>query len=266
MQYDVIGMITAIQKEGVMIFRQLYEELSSSYTYLIACGETGQAVLVDPVYPAVERDLSVIKSLGLTLLYTIDTHIHADHITSARKLRENVGSKIIYPVHSRVECADLRAEEGKPISFGSVRIDPLHTPGHTDDHFAYYVNDRVLTGDALLIDGCGRTDFQNGNSKDLYTSVKEKLYTLPDDTLVYPGHDYNQRHVSSIVQEKQRNQRLGSDQTIEAFEKLMANLNLDYPRFIDHAVPGNRQCGVCPENLPEKFDEYCQEMTESPQG
>lgn len=249
-----------------MIFRQLFEELSSTYTYLIGCEETGDAVLIDPVYPSAERDLHMLRSLGLTLVYTIDTHIHADHITSARKLKQDTGSQIIYPAHSQVDCADLRAEEGSPITFGSVTIDPLYTPGHTDDHFSYRIDNRVLTGDALLIDGCGRTDFQNGNSGALYNSIREKLFVLPDDTLVYPAHDYNQRHVSSILQEKQLNPRLGDDQTAEGFKELMADLNLAYPKFIDHAVPGNQQCGVCPADLPEKFDKYCQEMTESLQG
>lgn len=249
-----------------MIFRQLYEELSSTYTYLIACEETGQAALIDPVYPSVERDLAIISSLGLKLLYTIDTHIHADHITSAKRFKELTGSQIIFPVASQCDCPDLRAEEGRPLNVGGVTIDPLYTPGHTDDHYAYRVGDRIFTGDALLIEGCGRTDFQNGDSDTLYKTVREKLFSLPDDTLVYPGHDYQNRHVSSIAQEKQRNPRLGGTTTIEEFRQIMANLNLAYPKFIDHAVPGNQLCGVCPTDLPTKFNEYCAEMTESIQG
>lgn len=249
-----------------MIFKQLYEELSSTYTYLVGCEESGQAVLIDPVYPTVERDMHVINSLGLKLVYTIDTHIHADHITSARRLKELAGSQIMYPVTSQCDCPDLRAEEGTAIRIGSVTIDPLYTPGHTDDHYAYQIGDRVLTGDALLIDGCGRTDFQNGNAEDLYKTVREKLFALPEDTLVFPAHDYNNRHVSSIAQEKERNPRLGGETTVEEFKELMANLNLAYPKFIDHAVPGNKLCGVCPEDLPDKYDEYCAEMSESLQG
>ena len=248
------------------MFKQLYEELSSTYTYLIACEHTGQAVLIDPVYPTVERDLDIIRSLRLKLVYSIDTHIHADHITSARRLKELAGSQIIYPVTSECDCADLRAEEGKPINIGSVTIDPIYTPGHTDDHYAYKIGNRILTGDALLIDGCGRTDFQNGNADDLFHSVREKLFTLPGDTLVYPGHDYNHRHVSSISQEKERNPRLGANITIEQFKKIMSDLNLPYPKFIDHAVPGNKLCGVCPEDLPDKLNQYCQRMGESRQG
>jgi glyoxylase-like metal-dependent hydrolase (beta-lactamase superfamily II) len=145
-------------------------------------------------------------------------------------------------------------------------LQPLHTPGHTDGHFAYLFSDRVFTGDALLIEGCGRTDFQNGDADALYKSVRDKLFALPDETLVYPAHDYKERFVSSIAQEKKRNPRLGGDKTLEEFKHIMANLNLPYPKFIDHAVPGNRQCGVCPSDLPENLASYCQQMTESPQG
>jgi glyoxylase-like metal-dependent hydrolase (beta-lactamase superfamily II) len=147
-----------------------------------------------------------------------------------------------------------------------VRIDGLFTPGHTDDHFSYLVDGKVFTGDALLIDGCGRTDFQNGDARTLYGSVRSKLFTLPDDTLVYPAHDYHGRCVSSIAQEKQRNPRLGGDRTVEEFCDLMANLGLPYPKFIDFAVPGNRACGECPDGVPEDLHEYCSSMGESPQG
>lgn len=254
------------ERNADVIFRQLFEDLSSTYTYLIACQDTGQAVLIDPVYPAWERDLALIKSMGLTLVYTIETHIHADHITSALKLKTEADCKMIFPVMSQCNGADLRAEEGKPITFGSISIQPLYTPGHTDDHFSYQLNDKVLTGDALLIDGCGRTDFQNGNAEELYKSVREKLFTLPGDTLVYPGHDYKQRHVSSIIQEKQRNLRLGGERSLEEFQNIMKNLNLAYPKFIEHAVPGNLLCGVCPVDLPEKLNVYCDQMGESLQG
>ena len=249
-----------------MIFHQLFEPLSSTYTYLIGCKETGEAVLVDPVYPAWERDLAEVNRLGLKLVYTIETHIHADHITSALKLKQEAGSRMIFPVMSQCDCQDLRAEEGKPITFGGISLHPMHTPGHTDDHFCYTLGGKVLTGDALLIDGCGRTDFQNGNAEDLYHSVKDKLFTLPDDTLVYPGHDYNKRRVSSIIQEKERNPRLGGNKELHAFSVMMRNLNLPYPKFIDYAVPGNQQCGVCPSHLPEDMERYCDQMTESPQG
>jgi len=249
-----------------MIFRQLFEPLSSTYTYLLGCEETGLAVLIDPVVSAMERDLLEVKHLGLTLAYTLDTHIHADHITAARHLKEAVGSKIASPACDRLPCTEVGIEEGKPFQVGSVTLQPLHTPGHTDGHFAYLLNDRVFTGDALLIEGCGRTDFQNGDTDALYYSVREKLFSLADDVLVYPGHDYKDRRVSSIAQEKKRNPRLGGDRTLEEFRDIMANLNLPYPKFVDYAVPGNRQCGVCPPNLPENMANYCRQMTESRQG
>jgi len=249
-----------------MIFRQLFEPLSSTYTYLLGCEQTGQAVLIDPVVNCVERDLAEIARLGLTLAITVDTHIHADHITGALHLKQRVDSRIATPAMERLPCADVAIAEGTPLRVGSIELEPLHTPGHTDGHFAFVVDQRVFTGDALLIDGCGRTDFQNGSSAQLYRSVHDKLFTLPDELLVYPGHDYQQRCVSSIGQEKARNPRLGQQHTLEQFEQIMAGLNLPYPKFIDHAVPGNRRCGVCPDDLPEQMQVYCRSMAHSPQG
>ncbi len=249
-----------------MIFKQLFEPVSSTYTYLVGCEQTGQAILIDPVVSVMERDLAILNELGLKLAYTLDTHIHADHITAALELKRKVGSKIAAPAFDRLPCADHAIEEGKPFVVGTVRIDPLHTPGHTDGHFSYHLGERVFTGDALLIDGCGRTDFQNGDAPTLYKSVKEKLFRLPEDTLVYPGHDYQNRRVSSIGQEKNRNPRLGEQKTLQEFIEIMRNLNLPYPKFIDYAVPGNRLCGVCPSHLPEELEIYCQQITESKQG
>ncbi len=249
-----------------MIFRQFVEPISSTYTYLLGCPESGQALLIDPVINSMDRDLQVLQSLGLTLAYTLDTHIHADHITSARELKRRVGSQIAAPAIDCLPCVDIGIVDARPLQLGSLRIDPLHTPGHTVGHFAYRCSDRVFTGDALLIDGCGRTDFQNGDAAMLYRSVTEKLFTLPDDTLVYPAHDYKDRRASTIAQEKARNPRLGQGRTIEGFEAIMAGLNLPYPKFIDYAVPGNRQCGTCPDNLPEALRDYCQPMGDSRQG
>lgn len=253
-----------------MIFRQLFEPVSSTYTYLIGCEETGQAVLVDAVLPTWQRDLAVVNELGFTLAYTLDTHIHADHMTSAATLKREAGSKIANPAMDGLPCTDVGIEEGKPFQVGRLAFTPLHTPGHTDAHFAYVLNDRVFTGDALLIDGCGRTDFQNGDATMLYRSITQKLFTLPEDTLVYPAHDYQHRRVSSIAQERTRNPRVGGDRSLEEFQKIMAELNLAYPKFIDYAVPGNRQCGVCPQSMPDNLREYCDEvadiMRQSPQG
>lgn len=230
-----------------MIFRQLFEPQSSTYTYLVACEETRQAALIDPVIETVDRDLSLLDELGLTLKFTLETHIHADHVTGAARLRERTGSKAAVPEKSRAGHADVPVREGEAIAVGKLTIEPLYTPGHTDDHHAYLVHSadggRVFTGDALMIDGCGRTDFQNGDAATLYRSVHEKIFRLPDDTLVYPGHDYQQRFVSSVAQEKARNPRLGGDKTLEEFIAIMAALNLPRPKKMDVAVPANRECG-----------------------
>ena len=249
-----------------MIFRQLVEPVSSTYTYLLGCETTGQAVLIDPVVNAIDRDLEVLQSLGLRLAFTLDTHVHADHITAALQLRQRVGSRVAAPAIDGLPCVDVGIVESVPFQLGSIGIDPLHTPGHTDGHFAYRCADRLFSGDALLIDGCGRTDFQNGDAEVLYKSVTEKLFTLPDEMLVYPAHDYQDRRVSSIGQEKRRNPRLGHGRTLAEFKAIMAGLNLPYPKFIDYAVPGNRLCGECPDDLPDQMREYCERMADSPQG
>jgi sulfur dioxygenase len=249
-----------------MIFRQLFEPLSSTCTYLLGCEATGQALLIDPVVNSIDRDLAELQRLGLTLACTLDTHLHADHITGALHLKERTGCRIAAPAMERLPCADIGIVEGVPLPVGSLAIQALHTPGHTDSHFAYLLGERVFTGDALLIDGCGRTDFQNGSAAELYRSVHDKLFVLPDEQLVYPGHDYQGRRVSSIGQEKGRNPRLGQGRTLAEFEQIMTGLNLPYPKFIDHALPGNRRCGVCPDDLPAQMQAYCGRMTESPQG
>jgi sulfur dioxygenase len=230
-----------------MIFRQLFEPQSSAYTYLVACGDTREAALIDPILETVDRDLALLRELGLTLKYTIETHIHADHVTGADRLRDDTGSKVALPERSRANQVDVPVREGEPLEIGGLRLHPLFTPGHTDDHHCYLIEDsaaaRVFTGDALMIDGCGRTDFQNGDAATLYRSVHEKIFSLADDTLVYPGHDYQQRRVSSVGQERARNPRLGGGKTIEEFVAIMAGLNLPRPKNMDVAVPANRECG-----------------------
>jgi len=240
-----------------MIFRQLFEPASSTFTYLLGCEETGLAVLIDPVITMIDRDLAEIQRLGLWLAYSLDTHIHADHVTAALELKKRTGSRIAAPAFDRLPCTDVGIEEGKPFLMGALALQPMHTPGHTDGHFAYLLDDRLFTGDALLIDGCGRTDFQNGDPEMLFRSVREKLFTLPDDCLVYPAHDYEARRVSTIGQEKSRNPRLGKDTTLDHFKEIMESLDLAYPKFIDYAVPANRQCGVCPPEVPVALSKYC---------
>jgi glyoxylase-like metal-dependent hydrolase (beta-lactamase superfamily II) len=231
-----------------MIFRQLFEPKASAYTYLIGCEDTREAILIDPVLETVDRDLQLLDELGLALNYTIETHIHADHVSGAARLREATGCRCALPAKSGAEQVDLAVREGAPIAVGGLRLEPLYTPGHTDDHHSYLLEApdgaRVFTGDALMIDGCGRTDFQNGDSATLYRSVHDKLFSLSDETLVYPGHDYQQRRVSSIGQEKARNPRLGGGKTLEDFVAIMAALNLPHPKMMDIAIPANRECGA----------------------
>jgi glyoxylase-like metal-dependent hydrolase (beta-lactamase superfamily II) len=249
-----------------MIFKQLFEPVSSTYTYLLGCEETGQALLIDPVLPTWERDLGAVQALGLKLAYTVETHIHADHITSAKKLKEVAGSRIVGPAADALPCTDVGIQDGTPLTMGSLELTPIHTPGHTDNHFAYFHGNRLYTGDALLIEACGRTDFQSGDPAALYHSVRGKLFAYDDDTLVYPAHDYEQRRVSTVGQEKARNPRLGGSRSLEEFVDLMNGLKLAYPKFIDYAVPGNRGCGTCPPGVPEHLQEYCVQIGESRQG
>jgi sulfur dioxygenase len=232
-----------------MIFRQLFEPQASAYTYLIACAQTGQAALIDPVLETVERDLDLIRDLGLTLACTLETHIHADHVTGAGRLRALTGSKAGFPAASGADFVDFTVAEGEPVAIGDLQLRPLYTPGHTDDHHVYVLESpdvaRVFTGDALLIEGCGRTDFQNGDAATLYSSVHGKIFRLGDETLVYPAHDYNQRHVSSVGQERARNPRLGGGKSVDEFVAIMASLDLPRPKKMDVAVPANRACGDC---------------------
>ena len=226
-----------------MLFRQLFDAQTSTYTYLIADESTKEAVLVDPVIEQVDRDYKLIKELGLNLYYCIETHIHADHITAAYKLRKLTGCLGVVPAKAKVTCADIRIEEGDNLGVGGVNIEVISTPGHTSCHMAYLVGeDRVLTGDALFIRGCGRTDFQSGDAGTLYDSVTQKLFTLPDETLVYPAHDYRGNTVSTIGEEKQFNSRF-TGCTSEQYIELMNNLDLPNPKKIMEAVPANEMCG-----------------------
>jgi glyoxylase-like metal-dependent hydrolase (beta-lactamase superfamily II) len=226
-----------------MLFRQVFDDESGTYTYLIADENTKAAILVDPVISHVERDSQLIADLGLTLRYCLETHIHADHITGTGKLRELTGCLGIVPENAPAKCADRYIQDREILQIDSVKIEAIATPGHTDSHMAYLVNnERVLTGDALLIRGCGRTDFQSGDAGILFDSITQRLFTLPDQTLVYPGHDYRGYTVSTIGEEKQFNPRF-QGRNRENFIEFMGNLNLPNPQKMMEAVPANQRCG-----------------------
>ena len=228
-----------------MIFRQLFERESSTYTYLLGDETTREAVLIDPVDTELELYLRLLKELDLRLVTALDTHVHADHITALGMLRERTDCMVGFD--GEVGCASEGLEDGKVIKVGNIVIDVLYTPGHTDDSFSFVVRDGATTylfsGDTLLIRGTGRTDFQNGDPSQLYASLHQRLLLLPDDTRVYPAHDYKGWTVSTIGEEKRANPRL-EPATEAAFIELMNNLNLPNPKMMDVAVPANRACGM----------------------
>ena len=225
------------------MFRQLFDQETNTYTYLIADPDLKKALLVDPVLEQVERDLKLLKELGLTLRYCLETHIHADHVTGTDKLRAATGCLGMVPEHARASCADRHIKDGEILHLGAITIEAIATPGHTDSHMAYWVNNsHVLTGDTLFVRGCGRTDFQSGDAGTLYDSVTQRLFTLPDGALVYPGHDYQGHTVSTIGEEKRWNPRfVGRDR--QNFIEFMDNLNLPDPKKMMEAVPANELCG-----------------------
>lgn len=231
-----------------MIFRQLFDKDSSTYTYLLGDEATGEAALVDPVLEHVERDLGLLRDLGLRLTVVLDTHVHADHVTGAGTLRERTGATTYVSSMGGAPCADVMVEDGLEVRIGSIVVRALSTPGHTSGCTSFFAQapgerPRVFTGDTLLVRGCGRTDFQEGDAATLYRSVHDKLFTLPDETLVFPAHDYRGHTVSTIGEEKRLNPRLGGTTTLEAFVALMNGLDLPPPAKIHEAVPANRACG-----------------------
>ena len=227
-----------------MIFRQLFETETSTYSYLLGCERTRRAVLIDPVASEMDDYLELLQTLNLELIYSLETHVHADHITASGLLREKLGSKSVVHRDAGAMCADLLVTDGVLLQVGDLEFEVRHTPGHTNGCVSYVMADRVFTGDALLIGGSGRTDFQQGDAGQLYDSITNKLFSLPADTLVYPGHDYQGNTVSTIKQEMAKNVRLGKGKSREDFIAIMQDLKLAYPRFIDKALPANQSCGL----------------------
>ena len=225
-------------------FRQLLDQDTWTFTYLLWDLDNREGIIIDPVREQFERDLCLVGELGVRMVYALDTHVHADHVTSLGMLREEMGLQTAVGEPSGVPCADIMLNDGYTLGFGRHTLTALATPGHTDSCTSFKVENMVFTGDALLIRGCGRTDFQQGDPEMLYRSITQKLYALPDETLVYPGHDYNGKSVSTIGEEKQYNPRIPSTQTESDFAELMNSLNLPRPKHIDEAVPANMGCGI----------------------
>ncbi len=221
-----------------MIFRQLFDQTSSTYTYLISSGKGREALIIDPVIEHTDEYIKVLKNLDLKLVKVIDTHIHADHITGLNELNKRTSCSRIMGEKSKSEVIDLRIKDNEKIYIESIELKAIYTPGHTDCSYSYLMNDRVFTGDTLLINGTGRTDFQNGSSYDAYDSLFNKLLKLPEKTMVYPAHDYNKKKFSTIENEKNNNPRLQVNSK-EQYAEIMDNLNLSNPKMMDVAVPAN---------------------------
>lgn len=229
-----------------MLFRQLFDPETSTWTYLLADETTREAVLIDPVLEQVDRDVQLLDELGLTLVWALDTHVHADHVTGLGTLREKTGCKTVLSERAGTGCPDRLVKQGDRVVFGTRHLEVRETPGHTNGCVTYVLDDRAMafTGDALLIRGCGRTDFQQGDARTLYDSVRTQVFSLPDTTTIYPGHDYKGRTASTVGEEKAWNPRLGLARSVDEFVEIMAKLQLAYPRKIDVALPANLQCGV----------------------
>lgn len=227
-----------------MELRQLFDPESSTYSYLVWDKDSREAALIDPVQDQVNRDISLIRELNLKLKYTLETHLHADHVTGSGTLRQTFNSIVLVHENTRTKCADVQIKGGDFIPLGTGRIYVLYTPGHTDGDVSYLIPGTVFTGDALLIRDCGRTDFQSGDAGTLYDSIMQQLFTLPDDTLIYPGHDYEGRSYSTVIEEKLHNPRIGNNKSRDDFIEIMNGLKLDPPQRIHEALPSNLRCGT----------------------
>jgi len=231
-----------------MIFRQLFDGTSGTYTYLLASRRGGEALIIDPVLERVERYLQLVRELDLRLVKAVDTHLHADHVTGLGALRDRTHCITVMGEHTQADVVSMRVADGDYVGIEGVRLDVLYTPGHTDDSYSFLLADRVFTGDTLLIRGTGRTDFQNGDPRAQYDSIFNKLMKLPDETLVYPAHDYKGESVSTIGEEKNFNPRLRV-KSIDEYVDLMNNLKLPNPKMMDVAVPANMHVGLRQEEI-----------------
>jgi glyoxylase-like metal-dependent hydrolase (beta-lactamase superfamily II)/rhodanese-related sulfurtransferase len=234
-----------------MIFRQLFDSASSTYSYLLASRRGGEALIIDPVLEKVERYLQLVSELDLKLVKAVDTHIHADHITGLGALRDRTQCITVMGENAKVDVVSMRVGEGDKITIEGVALDVLYTPGHTDDSYSFLLHDRVFTGDTLLIRGTGRTDFQNGSARAQYESLFGKLLRLPEETLVFPAHDYKGDMVSTIGEEKRHNPRL-QVKSVDEYVDLMSKLNLPNPKMMDVAVPANLRQGLAQDEVARK--------------
>ncbi|MES2580650.1 MAG: MBL fold metallo-hydrolase [Pseudomonadota bacterium] len=230
------------------MFKQMFDDESSTYTYLIVDDASQEALLIDPVSSHMDAYISLIAQLNCKLKYALETHVHADHITASGMLRDKFVLETGVSAQCGAATADIQLNEGDILLLGQQEIKVIATPGHTAGSISFLWHDRLFTGDSLLINGCGRTDFQGGNAGVLYDSITNKIFTLPDETLVYPAHDYQGRHVSCVAQERSINPRL-VNKTRDAFIQMMDALDLPKPKLIDVALSANRMCGVVEENI-----------------
>ena len=232
-----------------MIFKQLFDKKSSTYTYIVSSGQGREALIIDPVIENVPEYLKVLKELDLNLVKVIDTHIHADHISGLNQLNKQTNCTKIMGEQSTSEVLDIRVKDKEKIKIENIELKSIYTPGHTDCSYSFFMKDRVFTGDALLINGTGRTDFQNGSSHDAYDSLFKKILKLPENTLVYPAHDYNGKTHSTIKNEKNNNPRL-KVKSAEEYAEIMSNLKLSNPKMMDVAVPANKK-GLTLKDIPK---------------
>jgi len=223
-----------------MIFKQLFDNKSSTYTYIVSSGEGREALVIDPVIENIKSYLNVLKELKLKLVKVIDTHIHADHISGLNELNKQTNCSRVMGSHSSSEVIDIRVKDNEKIKIENIELVSMYTPGHTDCSYSFFMKDRVFTGDALLINGTGRTDFQNGSSYDAYNSLFKKILKLPEKTLVFPAHDYNGKKYSTIENEIINNPRLQVSSADE-YAEIMKNLKLSHPAMMDVAVPANKK-------------------------